>query len=84
MRVTWDICDIDSLIDSLKEALRSLFTWSDNTLMKSIADKCNLVVCSNEKVTVKRCSHEFANTKLEKLLVVDLGNELSDLQKSKS
>ena len=76
MRVTWDICDIDNLIDSLKEALRSLFTWSDNTLMKSIADKCNVVVSSNEKVTIKIGSYEFANTKLEKLLVVDLGNEL--------
>ena len=49
--------DIDSLMASLEEASKSLFTWFDNNLMKSNADKCHLLVSSNEKVTIKIGSH---------------------------
>ena len=34
-------------------------------------------VSSNEKVTIKIGSHEIANTKVEKLLGVDLDSQLS-------
>ena len=68
--------DIDSLIASLEEASKSLFTWFDNNLMKSNADKCHLLVSSNEKVTIKIGSHEIANTKREKLLGVHLNRVL--------
>ena len=69
--------DRDSLIVSLEEASKSLLTWFDNNLMKSNADKCHLLVCSNEKVTIKIGSHEIANTKREKLLGVHLDSGLS-------
>ena len=39
--------DIDSLIASLEEASKSLFTSFDNNLMKSNAEKCPLLVSSN-------------------------------------
>ena len=39
--------DIDSLIVYLEEASKSLFTWFDNNLMKSNADKYPLFVSSN-------------------------------------
>ena len=39
--------DIDSLIVYLEEASKSLFTWFDNNLMKSNADKYHLFVSSN-------------------------------------
>ena len=51
--------DIDSLIASLEEASKSLFTWFHNNLMKSNADKCHLLVSSNEKVTIKISTHEI-------------------------
>ena len=41
--------------------------------MKSNADKCYLLVSSNEKVTIKK----IANTKREKLLGVHLDSGLS-------
>ena len=69
--------DIESLIASLEEASKSLFTWFDNNLMKSNADKCHLLVISNEKVTIKTGRHEIANTKREKLLGVHLDSRLS-------
>ena len=70
---------IDSLIASLEQASKSLFTWFDNNLMKSNADKCYLSVSSNAKVTIKIGSHEIANTKvfLKKLLGVHLDSGLS-------
>ena len=52
--------DIDSLIISLEEASKSLITWFDNNLMKINADKCHLLVSSNEKATIKIGSHEIA------------------------
>ena len=69
--------DIDSLIASLEEASRSLFSWFDNNLITSNANKCHLLVSSNEKVTIKIGSHEIANTKREKLLGVHLDSGFS-------
>ena len=69
--------NIDSFIASLEEASESLFTWFDNNLMKSNADKCHLLVRSNEKVLAKIGSHEIANTKREKLIGVHLDSGLS-------
>ena len=82
--------DIDNLIASLEEASKSLFSWFDNNLITSNANKCHLLVSSNEKVTIKTGSHEIANTKREKSLGVHLDSGLSfdyhiiDFQKSKS
>ena len=45
--------------------------------MKSNADKCHLLVSSNEKVSIKIGSHGIANTKREKLLGVHLDSGLS-------
>ena len=69
--------DIGSLIASSEEASNSLFIWFHNNLMKNNADKCHLLVSSNEKVTIKIGSHEIANTKCEKLLGVHLDSGLS-------
>ena len=54
--------DIDSLIALLEEVSKSLFTWFHNNLMKSNADKCHLLVSSNEKVIIKIGSHKIADT----------------------
>ena len=45
--------DIDSLIASLEEDSKSIFTWFENNLMKSNADICHLFVSSNEKVSIE-------------------------------
>ena len=50
--------DINSLIVSLEKASKSLFIWFDNNLKKSNANKCHLLVSSNEIVIIK-----IANTK---------------------
>lgn len=55
---------------------KSLFTWFDNNLMKSKADKNHLLVSSNENVTIKTGCHEISNTKREMLLDVYLDSGL--------
>ena len=45
--------------------------------MKNNADKCHLLVSSNEKVTIKIGSNEIANIKHEKVLGVYLDSGLS-------
>ena len=69
--------DIGSLKASLEEASKSLFTRFANNLMKIDAAKCHLLVSSNEKVTIKRDSHQITNTKREKLLGEHLDSGLS-------
>ena len=45
--------------------------------MKSNADKCHLLVSSNEKITIKIGSREITDTKREKLLGVHVDSDLS-------
>ena len=54
-----------------------LFTRFDNILTKIDADKCHLLVSSNEKVAIKRDSHQITNNKREKLLGVHLDSGFS-------
>ena len=51
--------DINSLIVSLEEASKVLFTWFGNNLINSIADKCCLLVSFNARTTIIIVSHEL-------------------------
>ena len=66
--------DIDSLIASLEEASKSLFTWFDKKVMLINATCWSVLI---KTVTIKIGSHEIANTKREKLLGVHLDSGLS-------
>ena len=65
--------DIDSLIASLEEASKSLFTWFDKKVMLINATCWSVLI---KIVTIKIGSHEIANTKRE-LLGVHLDSGLS-------
>ena len=71
--------DIANYADNslIRGSLKVFIYWFDNNLMKCNADKCHLLVSSNEKVTIKIGSHETANTKREKPLGVHLDSGLS-------
>ena len=66
--------DIDSLIASLEEASKSLFTWFDKKVILINATCWSVLI---KIVTIKIGSHEIANTKREKLLGVHLDSGLS-------
>ena len=51
--------NIDDLIKSLEEASTALFQWFDNNLLKSNPDKCQLLMSSNENVTVHVGEYDF-------------------------
>ena len=56
----WNVNDIKSLTFSLEDASKSSSIWFDSNLMKNKADKCQLLVRSNEKVTHSLPMHPFS------------------------
>ena len=55
----------------------TLIQWFDNNILKSNADKCHLVISSNEKVTLHVGEYDIKNSKCEKLLGVKLDWKLN-------
>ena len=45
--------NIDGVIKSLEEASEILFKWFNDNLVKSNADKCHLLVSTNNTVNIK-------------------------------
>ena len=45
--------DINGVITSLEKASKALFEWFENNLLKSNANKCNLLVSSSDTVNLR-------------------------------
>ena len=45
--------DVNGLKKSLEEASKEWLKWSDDNLMKSNPDKCNLFVSTNDNVAIR-------------------------------
>ena len=65
------------LLSLLEEASEILFTWFNDNLMKINADKCHLLVSTNNTVKIKMGNFDITNSKSEKLLVVKFDHKLS-------
>ena len=59
--------NIDGVIKSLEEASEILFKWFNDNLMKINADKCHLLVSTNNTVKIKIGNFDITNGKSEKL-----------------
>ena len=68
---------IEGLIQSLEEVSKKLFKWFDDNLMKSNADKCHLLVNTNESVKITIRDFDINNSSCEKLLGVKFDNKIS-------
>ena len=68
--------DIDGVIKSLEEASATLFKWFSGNLMKSNADKCHLLISTNNTVKMKIGHFDIANSRNEKLLGVTFDSKL--------
>ena len=68
--------NIDDLIKSFEGVSTALIQWFDNNILKSNADKCHLVISSNESVTLHVGEYDIKNSKCEKLLGVKLAWKL--------
>ena len=69
--------DIDGVIKSLEEGLATLFKWFSDNLMKSNADKCHLLISTNNTVKMKIGHFDIANSRNEKLLGVKFNSKLT-------
>ena len=62
--------NIDGVIKSLEEASEILFKWFNDNLMRINADKCHLLVSTNNTVKIKIANFDITNSKSEKPLGV--------------
>ena len=69
--------NIDGVIKSLEEASEILFKWFNDNLMRINADKCHLLVSTNNTVKIKIGNFDITNSKSEKLLGVKFDHKLS-------
>ena len=67
-------CNIDGVIKSLEEASEILFKLFSDNLMRINADKCHLLVSTNNTVKI---NFDITNSKSEKLLGVKFDHKLS-------
>ena len=69
--------NIDVVIKSLEEASEILFTSFNDNLMRINADKCHLLISTNNTVKIKIGNFDITNIKSEKLLGVKFDHKLS-------
>ena len=54
-----------------------MFVWFENNLLKSNADKCHLLVSSNDVINLRGSEYDIKNSEYEKLLGVKFDNKLT-------
>ena len=69
--------NIDGVIKSLEEASKIIFKWFNDNLMRINADKCHMLVSTNNTVKIKIGNFDISNSKIEKLLGVKFEHKLS-------
>ena len=69
--------DINGVITSLEQTSKALFEWFENNLLKTNADKCHLLVSSNDVVNLRVSEYDVKNSECEKLLGVKFDNKLT-------
>ena len=69
--------DVNGVIASLEKALKTLFKWFENNLLKSNADKCHLLVHSSDAISLRVSESDIKNSECEQLLGVKFDNNLT-------
>jgi len=69
--------NIDGIIESLEQASEKLFDWFKNNLFKSNADKCHVLISTNDNVDVNVSGFNITNSECEKLLGVKFDRNLN-------
>ena len=62
--------NINGVVKSLEEAIEVLFKWFNDNLMKIVADKCYLLLSTNNTISINIGNFDIANSQSEKLLRV--------------
>ena len=69
--------DINEVILSLEKATDTLFKWFSDNVMKSNADKCHLLVCTNNAINIKIGNIDINNSTCNELLGVKFDYKLT-------
>ena len=69
--------NVDDLITYLEYASNGLLEWFKNNLLKSNADKCHLLVSTNDRVSVNVDGFKIDKSDTEKLLGVKFDKKLT-------
>ena len=69
--------NLDNVISNLKKSTNSLLNWFTENHMKANADKCHLLVSSDESCTAKIENFSIKNNSEEKFLGVKFDSKLS-------
>ena len=69
--------DIDLIIEKLEVKANDIFQWFNENAMKANADKCHLLITTNEERNISIGGEKIQNSKSEKLLGVTIDNKLS-------
>ena len=69
--------NVDDLITPLEQASNDLFEWSKNNLLKSNADKCHLLLSTNDRVSMNLDGFKIDKSDTEKLLGVKFDKKLT-------
>ena len=69
--------NVDDLIASLEQPFNGLFQWFKNNLLQSNADKCHLLVSTNDRLSVNVDRFKINKNDTEKLLGVKFDRKLT-------
>ena len=68
---------MESLIESLEKIPEEIFKWFKNNEMQANADKCHVLISTDQKLHVNIGTLQIENSKCGKLLGVDIDSKLS-------
>ena len=68
---------MESLIESLEKIAEEIFKWFKNNEMQANADKCHVLISTDQKLDVNIGTLQIENSKCEKLLGVNIDSKLS-------
>ena len=68
---------MESLIESLEKIAEEIFKWFKNNEMQANADKCHVLISTDQILHVNIGTLQIENSRCEKLLGVNIGSKLS-------
>ena len=68
--------NIDVTLEKLEELGTVLFEWFSNIFLKGNADKCHLILSTDEPFSINIDTEVIKNSNIKKLLGINLNNRL--------
>ena len=69
--------NVDVTLEKLEEVGKVLFEWFSNNFLKANADKCHLILSTDEPFSINIDNEVIKNSNNKKLLGINLNNRVS-------